>query len=260
MTRGKPERRASRRPRKHNAKHHFPSHANEREKCACGVFFVAAEDGRRSTRGMSKHLGWYSRDYLPHFDKPGLIQGITFRLADSMPAEVIARWRDELAVVAGEDARRSKAEFQRRIADYLDAGHGECLLRDDRIAQIVEDSLLHFDGNRYRLLAWAVMPNHVHALAEMHATHTLAEVVHSWKSFTAHEANRLLGRTGEFWQREYHDRYIRDGEHLEFAKNYIEQNPVKARLCAKAEEWQWGSARRRAECGDLERRASPPAT
>ena len=192
-------------------------------------------------QNMKDHLGWYSRDYLPHFDRPGLIQGITFRLADSMPAEVIAQWRDELAhLPEGEQ----KAEFQRRIADYLDAGHGECLLRDPRIARIVEDSLLHFDGERYRLLAWVVMPNHVHALAEMHATHTLAEVVHSWKSFTAHEANKLLGRKGEFWQREYHDRYIRDGEHLEFARNYIERNPVKAGLCAKAEDWQWSSARR----------------
>ena len=193
-------------------------------------------------RRMKSHLGWYSRDYLPHFDRPGLVQGITFRLADSMPAEVVAGWRDELAHLAeGEQ----KAEFQRRIADYLDAGHGECLLRDERIAQVVEDALLHFDGERYRLIAWVVMPNHVHALAEMHATHPLAEIVQSWKSFTAHEANRVLGRKGEFWQREYHDRYIRDGEHLEFARNYIEQNPVKARLCAKAEDWQWSSARKR---------------
>ena len=188
---------------------------------------------------MSKHLGWYSRNYLPHFDRPGLVQGITFRLADSMPAEVLAGWRTELAhLPEGEQ----KAEFQRRIADYLDAGHGECLLRDPRIAQITEDALLHFDDERYRLLAWAVMPNHVHALAEMHATHTLAEVVHSWKSFTAHEANKLLGREGEFWQREYHDRYIRDGEHLQFARNYIERNPVKAGLCAKPEDWRWSSA------------------
>ena len=113
---------------------------------------------------MKSHLGWYSRDYLPHFDRPGLVQGITFRLADSMPAEVIAGWRNELAHLAeGEQ----KAEFQRRIADYLDAGHGECLLRDERIARIVEDALLHFDGERYRLIAWVVMPNHVHSLAEM---------------------------------------------------------------------------------------------
>lgn len=191
---------------------------------------------------MKPHLGWYSRDYLPHFDRPGLVQGITFRLADSMPAEVVADWRDELAHLA-EGERKS--EFQRRFADYLDAGHGECLLRDERIAQVVEDALLHFDGERYQLLAWVVMPNHVHSLAEMREGWPLADVVQSWKGFTAHEANRVLGRNGEFWQREYHDRYIRDGEHLEFARNYIEQNPVKARLCEKAEDWQWSSARKR---------------
>ena len=191
---------------------------------------------------MKPHLGWYSRDYLPHFDRPGVVQGITFRLADSMPAEVVADWRDELAHLA-EGERKS--EFQRRFADYLDAGHGECLLRDERIAQVVEDALLHFDGERYQLLAWVVMPNHVHSLAEMREGWPLADVVQSWKGFTAHEANRVLGRNGEFWQREYHDRYIRDGEHLEFARNYIEQNPVKARLCEKAEDWQWSSARKR---------------
>jgi REP element-mobilizing transposase RayT len=73
---------------------------------------------------------------------------------------------------------------------------------------------LHFDGQRYRLLAWVVMPNHVHVLIETMTGHTLAAVLHSWKSYTAKEANRLLGRTGDFWQPEYFDRFIRDDRHF----------------------------------------------
>jgi putative DNA methylase len=199
---------------------------------------VAAGTTALHARRMKDHLGWYSRDYLPHFDQPGLVQAITFRLDDSMPAEVLARWRDELAFLPDE---KSKAELQRRIADYLDAGHGECLLRDPRIAKIVEDALLHFDGERYRLLAWVVMPNHVHVLIETREGWPLAGLAHSWKGFVAHEANQLLGREGAFWQREYHDRYIRNEKHLGFARNYIAQNPVKAHLCVNAEDWRWSS-------------------
>lgn len=101
------------------------------------------------------------------------------------------------------------------------------------MATLVENSLLHFDGDRYRLLAWCIMPNHVHVLIEtitinglpgsagipagktsQHSPHSLSKIIHSWKSFTATEANRILGRTGPFWFREYHDRYIRDEKHL----------------------------------------------
>ncbi len=187
---------------------------------------------------MHEHRGWYSRDYLPHFDQPGLIQGITFRLVDSMPAEVVARWHEELRHLSESE---STAEFQRRIADYLDACHGKCLLRNPRIAKSAEDALLHFDGERYRLLAWVVMPNHVHVLVETRESCSLAELLHSWKSFVAHQANQVLGRQGEFWQREYHDRYIRNAKHLAFARSYIAQNPVKARLCVNAEDWRWSS-------------------
>ncbi len=182
---------------------------------------------------------WYSRDYLPHFDRPGLIQGITFRLHDSMPAVVLERWAQEIQTL---EPKQMDAERQKRIAAYLDAGHGACWLRDARIAEIVEDTFLHFDRERYHLLAWVIMPNHVHILAEMCEGWLLETVVKSWKTWTAKRANELLGRTGTFWSRDFYDRYIRDPEHFSNAKRYIEQNPVKARLCSVAEDWRWGSA------------------
>jgi REP element-mobilizing transposase RayT len=96
------------------------------------------------------------------------------------------------------------------------------------------------------------MPNHVHALIETRAGFPLSDVLHSWKSFSSKEANKLIGRTGEFWQREYADRFVRNAEHFETVVAYIEENPVKARLVKLKTEWPWSSARFRAgSAGEL---------
>jgi putative transposase len=178
--------------------------------------------------------GWYTRGYLPHFDKPGTIQMVTSRLADAMPTERRQEWEALLAI---EDQR----ECRTRIEEYLDRGHGACYLRDPIIARLVEDNFLHADGQRYRLLAWIVMPNHVHVLFELWNV-PLALILKSWKSYTARMANRMLNRSGKFWQREYWDRYIRDESHFNRARHYIEWNPVKANLVRSPEEWPWSSA------------------
>jgi len=169
-----------------------------------------------------------------------MIQSLNFRLGDALPSIVLERWRSELQ--RGPEGERS-VELRRRVEDYLDAGNGACWLRQDEIAKLVEDALLHFDGTRYLLLAWYVMPNHVHALIETRAGFSLDSVLQAWKSFTAHAANARLGRSGEFWQREYLDRYIRNAEHYERVVAYIEENPVKAGLAATRAEWLWSSAR-----------------
>ena len=185
--------------------------------------------------------GWHSRGYLPHFDAPGLQQFITYRLADSLPAERRGEWEAFLHL---EDER----EKRKQIEAYLDLGHGECHLRDARIAALVQENLLHFDGKDYRVLAWAIMPNHVHTLIEIWQK-PLAEVVKSWKSYTAKQANKILGRTGMFWQGEYYDTYMRDEEHFRKTVRYIENNPTKARLVRAPEDWVWSSARYRGEPG-----------
>jgi REP element-mobilizing transposase RayT len=93
------------------------------------------------------------------------------------------------------------------------------------------------------------MPNHVHAMIEPKADWALADVVGSWKSFTAKQANKLLGRTGAFWQREYFDRYIRSERHYATTIAYIENNPAKAGLVPEAHLWRWSSSRYREEAG-----------
>jgi len=190
-------------------------------------------------------LGWHSRGYLPHFDSPGAIQSVTFRLYDSVPAERVESWRAELSLRRSRGERETTWEvLLARIARYEDAGHGQCWLSDARIAAIVESVLLHYDGVRYRLFEWSAMPNHLHVLLECFREFSLRGVVRTWKSFSGREANRILGREGRFWAPDYFDRFIRDERHFEAVRRYIRENPVTAGLCATASDWPWGSARR----------------
>jgi REP element-mobilizing transposase RayT len=185
-----------------------------------------------------KPTGWHSRGYLPHFDGGDIPQTITFRLFDSLPLMLPNRWRRELSHDPDLDAH-----LREHIESYLDQGHGSSFLKQPAIATLVQDALLHFDGVRYRLAAWVVMPNHVHLLATPCTGHTVSRILHSIKSYTATEANKHLDRHGEFWQKESFDRRIRDSKHFAAAVAYIENNPVKARLCKRPEDWAYSSAR-----------------
>jgi REP element-mobilizing transposase RayT len=129
--------------------------------------------------------------------------------------------------------------LRQKIAEYEDAGYGQCFLRDERIAAIMQDTLKHFDGERYQLLCWCIMPNHVHVLIEVNEGWSLSKIMHGWRSYTANEANRILGRTGKFWMEEYYDRYIRNDNHLQKTINYILNNPSNAGL----DDWPWVGVR-----------------
>jgi REP element-mobilizing transposase RayT len=180
--------------------------------------------------------GWHARGYLPHFDSDCVIQMITYRLADSLPKDVLERLADET------DTAEGNAAYRKRIEAWMDAGHGECLLREEWVAQLVEDSFRLFDGTRYELHTWVIMPNHVHMLVRVLSPHTLSDLVKGWKSFTARRINQQLSRQGTVWQKEYWDRYIRDERHYVQAMAYIHENPVKAGLVVSPEDWRWSSA------------------
>jgi REP element-mobilizing transposase RayT len=175
--------------------------------------------------------GFYKRGKLPHFDQLGEVQFITYRLADSLPAAALQRAME-----------LPKAKQTPRILQLLDSGHGACHLRDPRIATIVQNNLLHFDGERYNLIAWAVMPNHVHVLIECDVAFPLPKLVQGWKSYTANEANKVLGRQGQFWQDDYFDRAARNLDEVEAFARYIEYNPVTAGLVTRMEGWPFSSA------------------
>jgi len=132
--------------------------------------------------------------------------------------------------------------LQRRIERYLDHGYGEALLKDTSVATMVQNALLKFDGSRYRLFAWVVMPNHLHSLMTRFENYELKDILHSLKSYTAHEANKMLHRTGPVWIEDYFDRYMRNQEHFRRTVQYIENNPVTAGLCEKPSDWPFSSA------------------
>ncbi len=226
--------------------------------------------GPRGPRGP-----WHSRGYLPHFDGLEVTQHVTFHLADSLPNEVVERVEEEIRTLP---ADQQDIERRKRWEDWIDAGHGSCVLREPAVAAMVQDSLLHFDGLRYRLLAWAVMPNHVHVLFQPLPGWTVAQIVASWKKFaarricdfhragdpgtanlpigclnksepaalptgTSEDANLPIGKNpAPVWHREYWDRFIRNERHFQQAVEYIHQNPVQAGLVGKPDEWPWSSA------------------
>ena len=183
--------------------------------------------------------GWYDRGYLPHLEVTGRAVGITFRLADSLPREVVEEMKQDLG---GMPESWARLELARRVAAYEDAGWGECWLRIPEYAAMVADALRHFDGQRYELLEWCVMPNHVHVLIRLTPGSGFENVVRSWKNFTARRINGSLGRAGRFWAPDFFDRLMRDEDHVARARRYIRMNQVKAGLCESPEKWQWGSA------------------
>src|SRR5580704_17171989 len=166
-----------------------------------------------------------SRGYLPHLERQAAIYFVTFRLADSLPESALRQIRRKQDSIANEDRHLST-----QLEEYLDKGGGACHLRQPSVANLVAAGLRKFDGFRYELFAWCIMPNHIHVVLKPLPLNELARIIHSWKSFTAHQANALLSRTGIFWQREYYDHLIRDGGQLKRAIRYTSENPRRAGL------------------------------
>lgn len=187
----------------------------------------------------SMHEPYWHRRRLPHFEGGCILQGVTFRLADSLPRQKLFQLHDSLANM---DESRAKIERIRHVNALLDEGHGAAWLKNPAVAEIVQNTLMFFDDQRYTIHAWVIMPNHVHALLTPAEGWTLAKILHSWKSFSARKANKVLDRTGEFWQPEYFDRAIRDEKGFIAAVQYIEHNPVKAGLCQSPHDWRFSSA------------------
>ena len=191
--------------------------------------------------------GWHSRGYLPHFDSGKIVQSVTFRLVDSLPQEKLKILEEQLSSLPNTLAER---ERRTSIEQWLDAGLGCCVLRHPEIAELVQSALLRFDGERYKIIAWCIMPNHVHVLIEPKIA--LASIVKSWKSWTGKYARikamelELAVPDHGFWMREYWDRFIRNEEHFQKSIRYIHENPVKAKLCTASEDWLWSSAGKKA--------------
>jgi REP element-mobilizing transposase RayT len=196
---------------------------------------------------------------LPHWTADHATYFVTFRLADSLPQSVLLEYQRERDAVLRslqqqpapatgvppvsdrqpgqfqtEQARLQRL-FSEKIESYLDAGAGKCWMQNPEVAEIVQNALLFFHNGRYTLHAWAIMPNHVHAVLRPHPPHELSDILHSWKSFAAKAANKRLLRSGEFWQSEPYDHLIRDQADLAHCIEYTLDNPIRAGLV----DWRW---------------------
>ncbi|MBS1727712.1 MAG: transposase [Armatimonadetes bacterium] len=163
---------------------------------------------------------------------------MTFRLADSLPQTTLDQMHEELKRVR----KNLNEELVRRMEAHLDQGIGSCILAEPKCAQIVQDSLIWLHERSFHLVAWVVMPNHVHFLAYIDEGQSLSKALHSLKSFTGHELKRLHPEHETVWQSESFDRYIRTEDHFLSRIQYIHENPVMARLCDRAEDYPWSSA------------------
>lgn len=189
---------------------------------------------------------------LPHWSQAGAVCFITWRTFDSMPKSVLDQWhgdrtrwskdhgvepRDEWYLELDRRdpglAREFLDTFWNRWHDELDAGHGDCVLRHPELARIVAQSLHHFDGERYLLLDFVVMPNHVHVLVVFPGEGSMLDQCESWKHFTATQINRRLNQVGRFWQQDGFDHLVRSEKQLDYLRDYIAANPKKAKLSSE---------------------------
>jgi len=178
--------------------------------------------------------------HLPHWRQDGAMYFVTFRLSDSLPNNKLnelrglkAQWEPQRASPDSTAAvERRTREIMQKVETWLDQGMGSCHLRDHRATKIVTEAMRHFDKVRYELCCHVVMPNHVHVVVRPlePQSHSLEQILQSWKRFTARRINSLLGMAGPLWQQESFDRIIRDEEHLYRAIQYIGRNPVNAGL------------------------------
>ena len=180
--------------------------------------------------------------HLPHWRQDGVSYFITTRLADSMPQEKLREWQQrrdywlaahglrsptELRLLPEDQQHEFQATFTKEWHAWLDAGHGECLLRRPEVREILIQRLQAEPS----LDAWVIMPNHIHALIAPHDK-TLGDVMQSLKGGSAFAINRLLGRSGPLWQKEPYDHIVRSEAQWQHYRRYIAQNPVKAKLRA----------------------------
>jgi|SRR5579862_5311901 len=184
--------------------------------------------------------------YLPHWTREGGTYFVTFRLEDSLPREAVGslceeysqlRQTEENALRLGlnlTEIRRKKLELRRKLEKYLDAGYGACYLARKGCPEIMREALDFFDGERYLLGAWAIMPNHAHVIVRP-ATRRLDQILQTWKRRSSREINKLVGRSGTLWLSESFDHLIRSEEKFAGTKQYILQNPMNAGL----RNWPW---------------------
>ena len=187
---------------------------------------------------------------LPHWYQPDVTYFVTFRTEDSLPNDVAdlwhrrrddwlrrhqvnptnPRWKALFERLPREEQIEFHHKFTTEYLSLLDKGWGECVLMRRELASFVSNSLEHFDGQRYRLGDFIVMPNHVHLLVCLLGSTEIEKQCYSWKKFSAGKINSALGRQGRFWQEESFDHLVRGPNQFERFRDYIATNGERAGL------------------------------
>ncbi|QJW98214.1 transposase [Frigoriglobus tundricola] len=187
---------------------------------------------------------------LPHWAQAGALCFLTWRTWDSIPAPALDSWfRTRSSWLAGRNisptdphwrervrglTEPERCEFHRTVStrwhELLDCCEGECVLRRPELAGIVAASIRYFDGDRYRVTDFVVMPNHVHLLVSFPSETQMLAQCESWKHYTAVRLNKALGRKGRFWQVDGFDHLVRSDQQFDVLRDYIATNPVRAKL------------------------------
>ena len=175
----------------------------------------------------AQHLG-----KLPHWELDGKLQYVTFRLADSLPQSKLVEYKfaknEWLQKHPFPHTDLELAEYTElfcgKIDQWLDAGMGECIMKDAEVRNIVQEVIMYDDGVKYNVIAMCIMPNHVHMLLHPYPKVELNNEMGSLKRISAHRINKLLCRTGDVWQHESFDRIVRSYTHLQRVVDYINHN------------------------------------
>ncbi|NND99757.1 MAG: hypothetical protein HKN47_20755 [Pirellulaceae bacterium] len=186
----------------------------------------------------------------PHWSQAGAVVFITFRTRDSIAREVLQRWERErqdwlarrginpsglhwskiIPLLQPSTQHEFKTTFNRQRETFLDQCHGACVLERPELAQIVAKSLMHFDSDRYHMGDFVIMPNHVHLLCAFTTVEALSKQCYSWMHYTAYRIHQSIGEKGDFWQEEPFDHLVRSPEQYDYLRDYIAENPKKAKL------------------------------
>jgi putative transposase len=203
----------------------------------------------------------FYRRHLPHHQPPGATLFVTFRLAGSIPRSVVEHLSQEAERRQGgldtmsdpqERPRWSYIESNRLFGKW-DAVLDEAKTRpawmgNPEVARLVVGALHDHDGREYDLVAFCIMPNHVHVVfvplpKDDGTYHSLSSIMRALKGHTARQANSALGRSGTFWQHENYDHVVRDEAELSRIIAYVLENPVRAGLVGSRGEWEWSYSR-----------------
>ena len=180
------------------------------------------------------------RGVLPHWEVVDGRYFVTLRLANSLPHRVVEDLAGILKDASEQDFLKRSRRYFRELEHWLDANHGSVYLREQAIAEVILDTFDKYERLGYwHVSAATVMPNHVHAFFRC-GTLSLSRVMKRFKRYTAREANRILDRKGKrFWQREWFDHWSRSAQEDDRIISYIRNNPVRAGLVKRPEDWRW---------------------